>query len=108
MRAFTRSWGALLCALFLFGCANRGLTRYDAITKQASSQDYLDAVKLLKKERSKLYGSQSSLLYDLDVGLLYHYASAYDSSIVYLTRAVDLHEDLFAKSVTNEAASLLV
>ncbi len=108
MRLFVRHSCAVFLALFLVGCANRGMTRYEAITKQASTQDYLSAAKTLKKERSKLYGSQSTLLYYLDVGLLYHYASAYDSSIVYLTRAVDLHEELFAKSVTNEAASLLV
>jgi hypothetical protein len=95
-------------ALVLAGCANKGVTRYDAITKQASSQDYLAAVKTLKKERSALYGSQSALLYNLDVGLLYHYGAVYDSSIVYLSRAVELHDDLYAKSVTNEAASLLV
>jgi tetratricopeptide (TPR) repeat protein len=100
--------GLALLSLLLAGCANRGLTRYDAIVRQASSQDYLAAASLLKKERSKLYGSQSALLYNMDVGLLYHYGSAYDSSIVYLRRAVDLHEELFAKSVTNEAASLLV
>lgn len=100
--------GLALLSLLLAGCANRGLTRYDAIVKQASSQDYLAAAKVLKKERAKLYGSQSTLLYNMDVGLLYHYGGAYDSSIVYLRRAVDLHEDLFARSVTNEAASLLV
>jgi tetratricopeptide (TPR) repeat protein len=100
--------GLALLSLLLAGCANRGLTRYDAIVKQASSQDYLAAVKVLKKERAKLYGSQSALLYNMDVGLLYHYGGVYDSSIVYLRRAVDVHEELFAKSVTNEAASLLV
>ena len=97
-----------LLSLLLAGCANRGMTRYDAITKQATSQDFLTAAKTLKKERSALYGSQSNLLYYMDVGLLYHYGSAYDSSIRYLSRAVELHDELYAKSVTNEAASLLV
>jgi tetratricopeptide (TPR) repeat protein len=94
--------------LVLGGCANRGITRYQAISKQTSAQDYLAAVKILKKERSALYGTQSTLLYYMDVGLLYHYANAYDSSIVYLTRAVNLQDDLYARSISNEAASLLV
>jgi tetratricopeptide (TPR) repeat protein len=108
MRIPSRLLVACACALLLAGCANRGLQRYDKIVRQAASQDYLDAVKTLKKDRSALYGGQSNLLYFMDVGLLYHYAGAYDSSIAYLDRAVNLHEELFARSVSNEAASLVV
>jgi hypothetical protein len=42
------------------------------------------------------------------MGLLLHYAGKYDSSITYFARAADLHDALFTRSVTNEAASLLV
>jgi len=100
--------GAAFLSLLLAGCANRGLTRFDSISKQASTQDYAAAARFLAKERATLYGSQSTLLYYMDVGLLYHYGAAYDSSIVYLTRAVNLQDELYARSVTNEAASLLV
>lgn len=103
-----RLWVTCLCASFLLGCANKGLVRYDAVTKRAASQEYLEAVSRIKKDRAELYGSQSRLLYAMDVGILYHYAGRYDSSIVYLSRAADIHEDLFARSVSNETASLLV
>jgi len=95
-------------SLLVAGCANRGLTRFESISKHASTQDYAAAARFLTKERASLYGSQSTLLYYMDVGLLYHYGAAYDSSIVYLTRAVNLQDELYAQSVTNEAASLLV
>jgi len=107
-----RPWVALLawaplCALFLSGCANRGLVRYEKIAKRAVSGEYLEAVSALRANKSGLYGSQSDLLYNLDVGILYHYAGHYDSSIVFLERAARIHDDLFTRSVTNEAAALL-
>jgi uncharacterized protein len=48
------------------------------------------------------------LLYYMDLGILYHYAGRYDSSIACLARGVKIKDELFARSVTNEAASLLV
>ncbi len=97
-----------LFVLFATGCANRGLVRYEKLAKQAASQDYLDAARAIKEGRSSLYGSQSDLLYNMDLGLVYHYAGRYDSSIVHFARAADIHDALFTRSVTNEAASLLV
>ncbi len=43
----------------------------------------------------------------MDLGILHHYAGQYDSSIAALSEAVRIHDDLFAKSVTNEAAAFL-
>ncbi len=90
------------------GCANRALVRFDKIAQQAASRDFLGAAAKIRKQRSDLYGSHSELLYHLDLGLLYHYAGLYDSSVVFLGRAVKIQEDLFTKSITNEAASLLI
>lgn len=106
-----RPWVVIAaCAplLFLTGCANRGLVRYDKVVKRAAAQDYLDAVSYLRADKSSLYGGQSELLYNMDMGQLFHYAGRYDSSIVYFARAADIHDALFTRSVSNEAASLLV
>ena len=102
-----RRWIFLLSAPLLLGCANRALVRFDAISKEASSQDFLAAINQVRKDRSSLYGSQSALLYHMDLGLLYHYANAYDSSVIFLENAVKVHDDLYTHSVTNEAAALL-
>ena len=91
----------------LWGCANKSLTRFETVSQQTASQDFLAAAHTVQKEHG-LYGSNSELLYNMDVGILYHYAQQYDSSIVYLQKAVKIKDDLYARSVTNEAASLLV
>lgn len=93
-------------ALLLAGCANRSLVRFGKIAKDAAKDDYLAAVQRIRKDKD-LYGSQSQLLYNMDLGILYHYAGEWDSSIVYLSKAVRIHDDLFARSVSNEAASFL-
>ncbi len=59
------------------------------------------------KKNKSLYGNENKLLYFMDLGLLYHYAGKYDSSIEALSQAVRIHDDLFAKSVTNEAAAFI-
>ncbi len=104
--------GVLIAAcaslLVLTGCANRGLVRYDKVVKRAAAQDYLEAAAFLRAEKSGLYGGQSELLYNMDMGLLFHYAGRHDSSIVYFARAAGVHDALFTRSVTNEAAALLV
>ncbi len=94
-------------AWLLQGCADRSLLRFQKIAAEASQENYAGALAQVKKNKS-LYGSESKLLYLMDLGVLYHYSGKYDSSIQALSEAVSIHDDLFAKSVTNEAASFLV
>jgi len=54
----------------------------------------------------KLYGENSAFLFEMDLGVLHHYLGAWDSSIVHLERAQQIADDLYAHSVTNEAAAL--
>ena len=97
----------LFCAPLILGCANKGLVRFDKISKQAAGQDFLGAAHQIRNNPA-LYGSEGTLLRHLDLGLLYHYAGHYDSSVIFLRKAVKIHEDLFSKSITNEAVSLLI
>jgi hypothetical protein len=71
--------------------------------------DYLARIANIKKEHKKLYGDgvTNAFLYNMDIGVLFHYAEMYDSSNVYLLEAERIFDDLFTKSVTNEAAALL-
>lgn len=104
-----RPWAVLIvCASLLSGCANTALVRYEKIAKKAGSQDYLNAAKMIRKDPEALYGSRSDLLYNMDLGLLYHYAGRYDSSTVFLGRAADRYDALYTRSLSNEAASLVV
>jgi len=72
--------------------------------------DYLARIASIKKDRNKLYGEGigNAYLFYMDVGVLFHYAEMYDSSNVYLLKAEEVYDELFTKSVTNEAASLLI
>lgn len=96
----------LTAVLLLSGCANRSLVRFEKIAKVAAKDDYMEAARRIHKDED-LYGSHNRLLFNMDLGLLHHYAGEWDSSIAYLSKAVRIHDELFAKSVTNEAVSFV-
>lgn len=96
----------LLAALFLQGCADKSRLRFEKIADAAGRDDYAKAAAEVRGHKD-LYGSNNALLYHMDLGILYHYAGRYDSSILELSKAVAVHEDLFAKSVSNEAVSFV-
>jgi len=95
-----------VAVLLLQGCADRSLLRFQKIALESSRDEYMKAAEQVRKSK-KLYGSENALLYHMDLGALYHYAGQYDSSIQELSQAVKIHDDLFAKSVTNEAISFV-
>jgi hypothetical protein len=72
-------------------------------------EDYIAKIDNIKKNRKLLYGDNvtNAFLFNMDVGVLFHYAEMYDSSNVYLLEAERIFDDLFTKSVSNEAAALL-
>jgi hypothetical protein len=95
-------------AFFLFSCAGGSALRFAGLSGVTARDDYLSAIASIEKNRKKWYGEKNELLYCLDVGALYHYAGLWDSSTVYLSRASGIYDDLFSRSVTNEAAALLI
>jgi len=98
--------GLILAALFFQGCADKSLLRFQKIADAAGRDEYAKAAAEVVKNKN-LYGSNNALLYHMDLGVLYHYAGQYDSSIAELSKAVAVQEDLFAKSVSNEAFALV-
>ena len=106
MHGLFRILAATLAAALFSACANGALTRYDKLSKTAANQDFNKAISQIRKDPA-LYSSQSRLLQHLDLGILYHYSGRYDSSKVELEKAIALHDELFTKSVSNEALSLL-
>jgi uncharacterized protein len=88
-------------------CTTKSVLRLEKYRSVTGKGDFLATALDLKKQ-TKLYGNNSKFLYYMDIGVLYHYAGEYDSSTAYLLQASKIYDDLFAHSVTNEAASLLV
>lgn len=98
----------LVSCLLLPSCTSKAMQRQKVLDKPLDD-DYLARIAEIRKTKKQLYGDgvTNSFLYNMDVGVLFHYAGMYDSSNVYLLEAEQIFDDLFTKSVSNEAAALL-
>ena len=96
----------VLCCGGLMSCSTRSVLRFEKFNASVGKGDYLSTIAAIKKQ-PKLYGKNNLFLYNIDVGALYQYAGLFDSSAAYLLKAGRIYDDLFTRSVTNEAASLL-
>jgi hypothetical protein len=97
----------LIALIFLISCAGRSALRMERLVDYTAQNEFLPAIEIIRKN-PKLYGKLNQFLYNMDIGVLYHYASVYDSSTILLERAAQLYDELFTRSVTNEAASIIV
>ncbi len=97
--------------LFMVGCGSL-VTRkdfYEPITAQARSADYDAVVASMEAAKdSGKYGKKDRLIYYVDAGLAYHYAGGYDSSNARLQAAESAAEELFTKSISKAALSLIL
>ncbi|MCX7727110.1 MAG: hypothetical protein N2053_09715 [Chitinispirillaceae bacterium] len=98
----------LLSILFFSSCTTRSFLRLQKLSDATQKGDFLSSVDFIKKNYKELYGKTNEFLYFMDIGTLYHYAEMYDSSTLYLHKAADVFDQLFVRSVTNEAAALMV
>jgi hypothetical protein len=98
-----------VCAVCLAvpSCATKAVLRQQEFAKTIDAGDYLATIDKIKAKSKKLYGETNAFLYYMDIGILYHYAGHYDSSNVYLLKASDVYDELFARSVTNEVAAVI-
>ncbi len=83
------------------------MLRFEKFKNVTEKGDYLSTINDIR-EKPNIYGKNSLFLYNMDIGMLYHYAGVYDSSTTYLLKAAQMYDDLFTRSVTNEAASILI
>jgi hypothetical protein len=100
---------ALLGSLIISGCSPAISKKdfYGPLTADLRRNDYGAVVNKVETARDK-YGQTNRLLYFLDSGLAYHYASQYDSSNSRLSVAERSAEELFTKSVSRAAASIVL
>jgi len=97
----------LLIAILLMSCANKSMTRYETLSPTLEKKGFDATIKEVEKQKDDLYGSNSEFLYYYDLGILHHYNRNFDESIKNLAQAEKVYEDLYTKSVTNEAAAIL-
>jgi len=97
-----------LAALFLVltGCGP-STQFYRSVEEDLGRGLYADAIDGVTKHRD-VYGDKSTVLYNLDLGALYHYAGMSDSSTAHLLAAEREIEDLYTKSISLAALSFVL
>jgi uncharacterized protein len=92
--------------LFLAGCGP-STQFYRSVEDHVAAGRYTEAIQGINDNR-RAYGDKSSVLYNLDLGMLYHYAGMLDSSNVHLLAAEKEIEDLYTKSISLAAISFIL
>jgi hypothetical protein len=93
-------------SFFLVSCASTSAF-YTGVENNIADGNYGAALDQVRANRPA-YGDKSTVLYNLDVGLLFHYAGVPDSSNIYFFAAEKEIGELFTRSVTLAAASMLL
>ncbi len=96
----------LVLCILLISCTTRSAKRVKLLAEIATEKGYEKTIKKIRKSPD-LYGKLNQFLFWYDLGVLYHYNEQYDSSIACLERAEKELDDLYARSITNEIASIL-
>ena len=91
----------------MFSMCAMSFVHYRKILESVSSEDYSAAVKKVEDAFKSEYGEKNSLLYFLDLGVLYHLMGDFGNSNGYFEKAEAKCDELYTKSVSKEAASLL-
>ncbi len=94
----------------LAGCSSVATrtAHFESIEASIRQSDFAHAIQKLQGSKDKYYSAKDRVLYYLDLGVLYHYNGEYQLSNEYLTMAEDAIDDLYTRSVSRAAASLLL
>lgn len=83
-------------------------TQFAGIDEKLVSRDYSGAIAQIESAKEKNYKKKEKALYYLDIGMLYHYNKQYQKSNEFLTKAENAIDELYTKSISRAAASLLI
>ena len=97
----------LSAALLFSACANKSITRYEALAPIFEHKGYEATINEVKKQHEDLYGEKTEFLYYFDLGVLYHYSGNFQESAANFDKAEKIYDDLYTHSVTNEAAAIV-
>ena len=101
----------LLAGLLAAGCGSMATRKgfYEPITVELRSGNYDRVATQLEEAKQKgKYDEKDRVVYYLDAGLAYHYAGQYDTSNARLHEAETAAEELFTKSISKAALSLVL
>ncbi|MCK4313091.1 MAG: hypothetical protein KAW88_10195, partial [Candidatus Cloacimonetes bacterium] len=102
------------CFIFLLGiisgCASMKTSKkqFSGINKKLEIRDFAGAISQIESSKDKFYKEKEKVLYYLDLGMLYHYNKEYKKSNEFLEKAEFAIEELYTKSISKAAVSLLL
>jgi len=105
---------SLLVILFLttyfVGCSSLKTTtkQYNSVDKLVSQEQFAKAATNFQKSQKEDFGKKDRVLFWIDAGLLDYYANNDSLAIKYLALADNAIEELYTKSVSKGAASMLL
>lgn len=97
----------IAATLLLCSCANKAVTRYDTLAPVLKKDGFEATIKKIDEKKDDIYGEKSAFLYYFDLGTLYHYNGENQKSIQHFAKAEQVYEELYTRSVTNEAAAVV-
>lgn len=101
---------SLIAFLCITGCHSYVLddAQFD-LRKSFTNGDIAKSEKLLKQfEQKDIYRSKDLVLYNLESGLVNHFAGNYDTSSVFLTNAENIIEENYTKSISRGIGAFLI
>jgi hypothetical protein len=101
---------ALCLLVSLMGCAGMRSHKqpFAEIEEKIGQGNYAAALAQVEAGKNKFYQEKDRVLYFLDAGMLLHYNANYTQSNEYLTQAEYAIEELFTKSISRGAASVML
>jgi len=112
LRLLLRSLIAVsLLSVFAAGCGSMATRKgfYEPIAQELETGNYDQVVARLEQARAEgKYGEKDRVVYYVDAGMAYHYAGNYDTSNARLQAAETAAEDLFTKSISKAALSIIL
>ncbi len=96
--------------LVLSGCASLATktSHYRGTQELIAKRDIPAVIRKLETKKSRNYAKKDRVLQYLDLGLLYHYQGDYVKSNLLLEKAEQAMEELYTKSVSKAAISVLL
>jgi uncharacterized protein len=96
--------------LVLSGCASLATktSHYRGTQELIAKRDISAVIRKLETKKSRNYAKKDRVLQYLDLGLLYHYQGDYEKSNLLLEKAEQAMEELYTKSVSKAAISVLL
>ncbi len=100
----------LVLILILNSCASMKTSKeqFVGMEKYLKAQDYKALIQKLENTKDTHYKKKDRVIYYLDLGMLYHYDRQFEKSNQMLDKAERAIDELFTKSISKAATSLLL